>query len=177
MCANRLQTKTKKKTYVNNCDMLKQCVCGWQYRLNPPRGLITLATELTAATRIMQSSSNEFSTLVSDNANCKQTKANIKCVIIPERTYVAEMAERLDTNSRVKISMFRSHLEASCVSSYTEELWYNETVCGWQHSHPHAYIYIYIYIYGGARGVMVIVDGNGYGNTNSNPGREWLHFT
>ena len=28
-----------------------------------------------------------------------------------------------------------------------------------------------------ARGVMVIVVGNGHGNTSSNPGRDWLHFT
>ena len=27
--------------------------------------------------------------------------------------------------------------------------------------------------YGGARGVMVIVGGNGHGNTSSNPGRGW----
>ena len=39
------------------------------------------------------------------------------------------------------------------------------------------HIYIYIYIYGGARGVMVIVKGNGHGDTSSNPGRDWLHFT
>ena len=32
-------------------------------------------------------------------------------------------------------------------------------------------------IYGGARGVVVIVVGNGHGDTNSNPGRDWLHFT
>ena len=31
--------------------------------------------------------------------------------------------------------------------------------------------------YGGARGVMVIVVGNGHGDTSSNPGRDWLHFT
>ena len=30
---------------------------------------------------------------------------------------------------------------------------------------------------GVARGVMVIVIGNGHGNTSSNPGREWLHLT
>ena len=30
---------------------------------------------------------------------------------------------------------------------------------------------------GGARGVMVIVVGNGRGDTSSNPGRDWLHFT
>ena len=30
---------------------------------------------------------------------------------------------------------------------------------------------------GGARGVMVIIVGNGHGDTSSNPGRDWLHFT
>ena len=30
---------------------------------------------------------------------------------------------------------------------------------------------------GGTRGVMVIVVGNGHGDTSSNPGRDWLHFT
>ena len=41
------------------------------------------------------------------------------------------MTERLDTMSSVKLGGFRSQLEASCVSSHTEELWYNETVCLW----------------------------------------------
>ena len=31
--------------------------------------------------------------------------------------------------------------------------------------------------YGGVRGVMVIVVGNGHGDTSSNTGRDWLHFT
>ena len=35
----------------------------------------------------------------------------------------------------------------------------------------------YNFFYGGARGVMVIVVGNGHGDTSSNPGRDWLHFT
>ena len=30
---------------------------------------------------------------------------------------------------------------------------------------------------GGSSGVMVIVDRNGHGDTNSNPGQDWLHFT
>ena len=30
---------------------------------------------------------------------------------------------------------------------------------------------------GGARGVMVIVLGNGHGDTSSIPGPDWLHFT
>ena len=29
----------------------------------------------------------------------------------------------------------------------------------------------------GARGVMIIVVGNGHGDTSSNPGRDSLHFT
>ena len=29
----------------------------------------------------------------------------------------------------------------------------------------------------GARGVIVIVVGNGHGDSSSNPGRDWLHFT
>ena len=28
-----------------------------------------------------------------------------------------------------------------------------------------------------AHGVMVTVAGNGHGDTSSNPGRDWLHFT
>ena len=31
--------------------------------------------------------------------------------------------------------------------------------------------------FGGACSVMVIVIGNGHGDTSSNPGRDWLHFT
>ena len=31
--------------------------------------------------------------------------------------------------------------------------------------------------FGGAHGVMVIIVGNGHGDTSSNPGRDWLHFT
>ena len=30
---------------------------------------------------------------------------------------------------------------------------------------------------GGARGIMVIIVGNGHGDTSSNPGRDWLYFT
>ena len=30
---------------------------------------------------------------------------------------------------------------------------------------------------GSARGVMVIIIGNGHGDTSLNPGRDWLHFT
>ena len=39
------------------------------------------------------------------------------------------MPEWLDNMSSVKLGRFRSPLEASCMSSHTEEFWYNETVC------------------------------------------------
>ena len=49
------------------------------------------------------------------------------------------------------------------------------------YSKPHRIIGISIRNYlawlGGARGVIVIVEGNGCGDTSSNPGRDWLHFT
>ena len=35
----------------------------------------------------------------------------------------------------------------------------------------------YMLYFGGARGVVVIAVGNEYGDTSSNPGRDWLHFT
>ena len=38
-------------------------------------------------------------------------------------------------------------------------------------------IYSNTYIYGGVRVVMVIVVGIEHGDTSSNPGRDWLHFT
>ena len=50
------------------------------------------------------------------------------------------LAELYDTKSNIKLGRFRSQLQASNMSCYTEELWYNETVCLWMT------IYIYIYI-------------------------------
>ena len=39
------------------------------------------------------------------------------------------LAELSDTKSNVNLGEFRSQLQASYVSSHTEELWYNETLC------------------------------------------------
>ena len=39
--------------------------------------------------------------------------------------------ERYDTKPNVKLGGVRSQIKASYVSSHTEELWYNETVCLW----------------------------------------------
>ena len=54
-----------------------ETICLWMtiYTL-PSQGLTTLTKGLTAATRVIQSSSNELSTLASDCAKCYQTKAN-----------------------------------------------------------------------------------------------------
>ena len=51
--------------------------------------------------------------------------------------------ERYDIKSNVQLGGFRSQIQAPNVSSHTEELWYNKTVCLWMT----IYIYIYIYIY------------------------------
>ena len=52
------------------------------------------------------------------------------------------LAKQSDTKSKVKLGWFPSQLQASYVSSHTEELWYTETVGLWMIM----YIYIYIYI-------------------------------
>ena len=41
------------------------------------------------------------------------------------------LTEQYDVKSNIKLGRFRSQLQASYVSSHTEELWYNETVCLW----------------------------------------------
>ena len=107
----------------------------------PPWGLSTLAKEFSATARIMQSSSNELSNLVADNECC----CCCCCYIIPYNSLaimVHLLAEQSDTKSNVKLGEFQSRLQLSNVSSHTEELWYNETVCLWMT----IYIYIYIYI-------------------------------
>ena len=54
---------------------------------------------------------------------------------------VCLLAEQSDTKSNVKLGGFQSQLQASYVSSHTEELWHNKIVCLWMT------IYIYIFIY------------------------------
>ena len=50
------------------------------------------------------------------------------------------LAERSDTKSNVKLDGFQSQPQGSYISSYTEELWYNETLS----VDDNIYIYIYI---------------------------------
>ena len=54
---------------------------------------------------------------------------------------VCLLAERYVTKSNIELGGFQSQLQVSYMSSHTEELSYNETVCLWMT------IYIYIYIW------------------------------
>ena len=42
---------------------------------------------------------------------------------------MSPVAEWWDIKSNVNLGRFQFQHEASCVSTHTEELWYNETVC------------------------------------------------
>ena len=53
---------------------------------------------------------------------------------------VCLLAERYDTKSNVKLGGFQSQLQAYYMSSYSEEMWYNETVSLW------IYICVCVYI-------------------------------
>ena len=69
---------------------------------------------------------------------CKQTKIN-KYASIPKLTLSHRLGLGVCHQLEVKLGGFRSRLGASCMSSHTEELWYNETVCRGMT------IYIYVY--------------------------------
>ena len=99
----------------------------------------------TFATRVMQSSSNELRILAPDCAECKWIKFDTYA-LIPELTLSHRFGLGVCHQPDIKLRGFQSQFWASYVSSHTEELWYNETVCLWMKTHIY-YIYIYIYIY------------------------------
>ena len=90
------------------------------------------------------------------------------------------LAERYDTKSNVKLGGFRSQLQASNVSSHTEELWYNETVCLWmtiyiERKWPNLSLLfnqtclnerLYIYISGAEMGLVLLVPGTTNNSVN-----------
>ena len=86
-------------------------------------GLSSLATELTVATRIKQSSSNKLNTLAADSEKCKETK--VDTYALNSGVDDDDLHNRLGVCHRpgVKLSGFQSRLVATRVSSYTEELW------------------------------------------------------
>ena len=57
--------------------------------------------------------------------------------------------------------VFKTFSDWNCIYQYKNEQW----------------MFFKIVLFGGARGVMVIVVGNGHGDSSSNPGQDWLHFT
>ena len=72
------------------------------------RGLSTLVKELTAVTRVMQSYLTNWTLWYPIAENINKRKLLIG-VIIPELTYVTEMAEQLDTMSSEMLGGFRFH--------------------------------------------------------------------
>ena len=92
--------------------------------------------ELTVATRVMQSFLKKLSTSVADNVKYKQMKVDTYTQN-PRADFDLHTGYRVCHQPKVKLGGFRSRLEESRVSSHTEELWYNETVC---------LLMIYIYI-------------------------------
>ena len=93
-----------------------------------PRRLSTLAKELTVATHVIQSSSNKLSTPVSVSVNVNKRKINSYTFkffrLLWDCWWLCYQAD-------VKLIGLQSQLEASLVSSHTNELWFNEIVCGW----------------------------------------------
>ena len=126
------------KTTLKSCDTTNQFFDNNIYA--PPPGLSSLAKELRVTTSVIQSSLNELRTSISDSIKCKQTKVNtytlnsLTCVLSAIGWGVCYWSD-------VKFGGFRFQLETSRQSSYNEESWYKEIICGW------LYIYIYIYIY------------------------------
>ena len=72
--------------------------------------------------RVMESSSNELSTLVSDSAKCKQSIVNTSEIseLTSERRWWA-----VCYRSNVKLGRFRSQIEASCVYRNSLSVDYN----------------------------------------------------
>ena len=115
---------------LKSCDPKKQSVCGWQYIGFHTREWSILAKELTAATCLMQSSSNELITSVSDSVKCKRAKVDTY-TLNSQAAVESPDGREVFYLSEVKLRRF----EVFSRSRYIEELWYNETVCGRQYIH------------------------------------------
>ena len=102
--------------------------------LPQPRGLSILAKEITVATHMVQSSSNELSTPISVSINVNKRKINI--YTLKFQAYV-ETAD----SCKVKLAGFRSQFETFHMSSHTgvqrNSLSGNDNI--------HIYIYIVIH--------------------------------
>ena len=98
---------------LKSCDTTKQSVYGWQYTCSPFPGTWALERICNYYRK------NSFTYVEDDDKSTVRYPTGLKSV------------------------GFRSRLEVSRVSSHTEKLWYNETVC----LGMTIYIYIYIYIY------------------------------
>ena len=68
------------------------------------------------------------------------------CVCVCVCACINAYFKRLHFQADKKLTRFRSQLEVSCVSNHTNELWYEETVCGWHSINLSIYLSIYLSI-------------------------------
>ena len=110
-------------------------VCGWQY-IRSPLGVEHSGEGIYGC----RSHNGKLFEQIEYSVKCKQTnkmQTNEGYYLMPYNSLadmVHLLAEQSDTKSSVKLGGFRSQLQASYVSSHTEELWYNETVFLWMAS-------------------------------------------
>ena len=93
----------------------------------PFRGLSTLAKELMAATRVMLTLQTNWALWCPRAQNLKKQELLHNALWFPSWHMSLKMAERLDPMSNLMLGRFQSQLKASCMSSHTDELGYNET--------------------------------------------------
>ena len=96
----------------------------------PTTGWALCRRNITVATRLMQSTSNELSTSVSDSAKSKQLKLDTY-PLISKLIWRCKLGIRVCHQLDIKLDGFRFRLGASHASSHIEELWYNEAVWQW----------------------------------------------
>ena len=107
--------------------------------------LSIFAKELTVTIRVMQSSSKELSSTVGISINVNKGKINAY-------TFKFAYAEAADGckgcyQAQLKLVRFRSQLEISRLSRYTQMLWYSLSVNDNIYAYLYLYIRIYVYIY------------------------------
>ena len=106
---------------------------------------------------------------------------DVKAVSIERLCVCLSLSPHVEKNFNSKVIKFRTwtnfvnvvYFGLTLSISHIRILWYvtNGFV------DLHTYMALSRVIYGGARGVMVIIVGNGHGDSSSNPERDWLHFT
>ena len=99
----------------------------------------------------------EYTLLKPDCHSWGILKMQSGCEDTLEERYAIKFCFKLGKNATETYGMLQTAFRLSCMNRALVFEWHK--ICG------------------GARGVIVIVLGNEHGDTSSNPGRDWLHFT